>query len=140
MCKVFALGFTLDYERDWSSPVEQWKLTFSRDVLPCIEKGIVDVGFDEDDYCANCYFYRCNSICEHDYYEEIDWNKFDDVPSWILKLAPSIDVMSFRKITGHTMEAHLVNRAKMLEIISWNNNCEITYLHSRFGLSLVKNS
>jgi len=145
MIPIVIVGSALDDERYWNSPMEQWKLTFSREVLVKIEKGVRKVGIDEDgSFCPNCYSYGDYTLCDeedHAKFVYVDWEQFKkNSNSWMFRVCKDVDILTYFRIDGDTLRALCAHAAVVKNVIMWNQNDSDFELPARFGLFLAKNN
>ena len=145
MIPIVIVGSALDFERYWHSPMEQWKLVFSREVLPKIEKGVRKVGIDEDgSFCPNCYAYGDYTLCDetdHTEYVYVNWEQFrKNSNSWMFRVCKDIDILTYFRIDGNTLRALCEHASVVKAVIMWNQKGIGHELPASFGLTLAKNA
>ena len=143
MIPIVIVGSALDDERYWSSPLEQLKLVFSREVLPKIEKGVRKVGLDDDgSFCANCYYYGVSyaGCMHHDDFVYINWEQFKkNGNSWIVKVFPTIEVTTYFQVKTDDFGKLIEHHHQVMEVIKWNTFSQV-YLPPVFGIILAARS
>lgn len=124
--KVFAIGFTLDYERNWASEKETIKRNFKRDVLPYIEMERRLVCVENGVYCPNCYAYsEVYGICDYHDSEavEITFHEYKlNTDSWTLRMNPMIDVFEYRDINRKYFLQHTEFARQKAKFFSWGQS------------------
>jgi len=143
MIPIVIVGSALDDERYWNSPMEQWKLVFSREVLVKIEKGVRKVGLDEDgSFCANCYLYGVSyaGCMHHDDFVYVDWEQFKkNGNSWIVKVFPTIEVITYFQVKSDEFVKLITHHRQVMELIDWNTH-DSDYLPPGVGIVIALDS